>query len=70
MHELVYAPASIRVAQIQNVAQDALEAGNSPRMVFSNYRELVRPAEAVQWFSIEPQTPANVIAAPGLAAVG
>src|SRR6185369_8303286 len=61
---------SYRVAQVQNVAQVALEAGNSPRMVFSNYRELVRPAEAVEWFSIEPQTPANVIAAPGLAAVG
>jgi hypothetical protein len=34
------------VAQIQNVAQVALEAGNSPRMVFSNYRELVRPKDA------------------------
>jgi len=37
---------SYRVAQIQNVAQVALEAGNSPRMVFSNYRELVRAADA------------------------
>jgi hypothetical protein len=27
---------SYRVAKIQNVAQVALEAGNSPRMVFSN----------------------------------
>ncbi len=38
---------SYRVAQTQNVAQVALEAGNSPRMVFSNYRELVRPADAM-----------------------
>ena len=45
---------SYRVAQVQNVAQVALEAGNSPRMVFSNYRELVRPADASAWFSISP----------------
>ena len=45
---------SYRVAQTQNVAQVALEAGNSPRMVFSNYRELVRPADAMRWFSIAP----------------
>jgi integrase len=46
---------SYRVAQIQNVAQVALEAGNSPRMVFSNYRELVRPADAEKWFGITPE---------------
>src|ERR1035441_7675178 len=51
---------SYRVAQIQNVAQVALEAGNSPRMVFSNYREIVRPADAEKWFGI---TPASVEAA-------
>jgi hypothetical protein len=34
---------SYRVAQIQNVAQAVLEAGNSPRIVFPNYQELVRP---------------------------
>lgn len=38
------------------------------RTFFSNYRELVKPAEAVKWFSIEPETPANVIAAPTVAA--
>jgi hypothetical protein len=32
----------------------ALEAGNSPRVVFSNYRELVRPVDAEKWFSIAP----------------
>ncbi len=46
---------SYRVAQVQNVAQVALEAGNSPRMIFSNYRELVRPDDAAKWFSITPQ---------------
>ena len=45
---------SYRVAQIQNVAQVALEAGNSPRMVFSNYRELVRPVDAEKWFGVTP----------------
>jgi integrase len=55
---------SYRVAETQNVAQTALEAGNSPKIIFSNYRELVKPADAVKWFAIEPETPANVIAAP------
>ncbi len=47
---------SYRVAETQNVAQTALEAGNSPRLVFSNYRELVRPADAAKWFGITPKT--------------
>ena len=52
---------SYRVAQTQNVAQVALEAGNSPRMVFSNYRELVRPADAAKWFGITPDAEEKVI---------
>jgi len=51
---------SYRVAGIQNVAQVALEAGNSPRMVFSNYRELVRPADAEKWFGITPASVAEI----------
>ncbi len=43
---------SYRVAITQNVAQVALEAGNSPQMIFKHYRELVRPAAAVAWFCI------------------
>ncbi len=39
---------------IKNVAQVALEAGNSPQMVFSNYRELVTPKDAETWFGIVP----------------
>ena len=53
-----------RVAQVQNVAQVALEAGNSPKMTFSNYRELVKPAQAAKWFAISPEQPANVIPVP------
>jgi integrase len=46
---------SYRVADIQNVAQVALEAGNSPQMIFKHYRELVRPADAKAWFAIAPK---------------
>jgi hypothetical protein len=38
----------------------ALEAGNSPQMVFGHYRELVRAMDAEKWFGI---TPASVEAA-------
>jgi len=68
---------SYRVSQTQNVAQVALEAGNSPQIIFSNYRELVRPADAKAWFALtpggdekivvvpkqEPSVPAKVVAA-------
>lgn len=45
---------SYRVAEIQDVAKVALEAGNSPQMIFQHYRELVQPKEAKAWFAIEP----------------
>ena len=45
---------SYRVAETQKVAQVALEAGNSPQMIFQHYRELVRPAEAKAWFGLMP----------------
>ena len=48
------------MADIQNVAQVALEAGNSPQMIFRHYRELVRAVDAEKWFAI---TPASVDAA-------
>jgi len=32
----------------------ALEAGNSPQIIFQHYRELVRPKDAKGWFSITP----------------
>lgn len=59
---------SYRVAQTQNVAQVALEAGNSPRVVFSNYRELVRPADAAKWFGIAPDAEEKVIPMSAVAA--
>ena len=45
---------SYRMAAIKNAAQVALEAGNSPKMIFTNYRQLVTEAEAVKWFAIQP----------------
>lgn len=43
---------SYRLAAVQNTAQVALEAGNSPQMIFRHYRELVRPTEAEKWFAV------------------
>jgi integrase len=45
---------SYRLAQIKNTAEVALEAGNSPQMIFQHYRELVTPTAAAEWFSITP----------------
>jgi hypothetical protein len=38
-----------------NTAQVALEAGNSPPMIFGHYRELVRAMDAEKWFGITPE---------------
>jgi integrase len=45
---------SYRIAEVKNVAQVALEAGNSPSIIFKHYRELVTEAEANEWFGIFP----------------
>jgi len=47
---------SYRLAQIKNAAEVALEAGNSPQIIFKHYRELVTPKEAEYWFGILPIT--------------
>jgi hypothetical protein len=39
----------------------ALEAGNSPAIVFRHYRELVTADEARRWFSIAPTAASNVV---------
>jgi hypothetical protein len=31
---------------------EALEAGNSPQVIFQHYRELVTPEDAAQWFAV------------------
>jgi integrase len=47
---------SYRVAAIKNVAEVALEAGNSPDIIFQHYRELVTGQTAKEWFGIMPAT--------------
>jgi integrase len=45
---------SYRVAETGDVARTALEAGNSPKMIFRHYREVVDGEAAKAWFSITP----------------
>jgi integrase len=53
--------ASFRLAETQDINRVALEAGNSPGMIYRHYRELATPEQATSWFSIVPQTPSNVV---------
>ena len=52
---------SYRLAEIQDVNRVALEAGNSPQMIFRHYRELATPEQARTWFSIKPKSAPNVV---------
>jgi integrase len=52
---------SYRLAEIQDVNRVALEAGNSPQMIFRHYRELATPDQAKTWSAIAPETAANVV---------
>jgi integrase len=45
---------SYRVAETGDVARTSLEAGNSPKMIFRHYREIVEQDAATAWFSIMP----------------
>ena len=47
--------ASYRLAEIKDAARVALEMGNSPSMLFRNYRELVTEQQATEWFSVLPE---------------
>ena len=46
---------SYRLAILHDTARVALEAGNSPQVIFSHYRELVTPEAAQMWFDVKPQ---------------
>lgn len=46
---------SYRIAKVKSADQVALEAGNSPAIIFKNYRELTTEDVANQWFSILPK---------------
>ncbi len=44
------------VARNKNVNEVAMEAGNSPEMIFKHYRELVTENEADAWFGVTPES--------------
>lgn len=45
---------SYRLALLQDAAKVSFEMGNSPKMVFEHYREIVTPEQAARWFGITP----------------
>jgi integrase len=45
---------SYRVAETGDVARTSLEAGNSPKMIFRHYREVVTEESSAAWFAITP----------------
>ena len=56
---------SYRLAIIQDAAKVSFEMGNSPKMVFEHYREIVTPEQASQWFEIKPPDAKDTGAATG-----
>jgi integrase len=53
---------SYRVATSKNVAEVALECGNSPAVIYSSYRELAIEEEGDAWFAVmPPPSESNVI---------
>ena len=46
--------ASYRIATEKSAEKVALEMGNSPKKLFSNYRELVTEAQGKEWFGATP----------------
>jgi hypothetical protein len=56
---------SFRLAEVKDVGQVALEAGNSAQMVFRHYPKLVTATQAKAWFSIRPvNQPGGIIPMP------
>jgi len=53
--------ATYRLAAIHDAARVALELGNSPAMLFTNYRELADEHDAKAWFAIAPKPVKNVV---------
>jgi integrase len=57
--------ASYRLVATADAPRTALELGNSPAKLFSNYRELADEHDAAAWFVIAPKRPKNVVAMAG-----
>lgn len=50
---------TFRVAETGDVARVALEAGNSPSMIFGHYRGLATAEQAKEYFALRPSDPAK-----------
>jgi integrase len=50
---------SARLAECNDEARVAYEAGNSPQIIRSNYDARMRPAAAAEWFAIQPEPKAD-----------
>ena len=55
--------ASYRLADVQDAGKVSLEMGNSPNVLLRDYRELVTPTQAKEWFSVLPEEPEKMISA-------
>jgi integrase len=53
--------ASYRLTATADAARVALELGNSPAKLFSNYRELADEHEAAAWFAIAPKRSKKIV---------
>jgi len=53
--------ASYRLAAIADTARVALEMGNSPQKLMTNYRELTDEHDAAAWFSISPKRSKKIV---------
>ena len=51
--------AAYRLSIVPDAGRIALEIGNSPAKLFTNYRELDRHNHAPEWFAIEPLSPGS-----------
>ena len=49
------------VSNFAKAAAVAGELGNSAAVVHRHYRELVKPADALKWFAVAPDFPANMV---------
>jgi integrase len=53
--------ASYRLTATADAARTALELGNSPAKLFSNYRELADEHDAAAWFAISPKRSKKIV---------
>src|SRR5262249_55508395 len=53
--------ATYRLSVLKNAAEVALEMGNSPQKLFTNYRELDRENHAPAWFAISPKRSKKIV---------